>query len=506
MTRSRHFTRSGLMYAWMVIIIISGGSLLASCGIVQSEQIQEVPETEITIMAPLHFPNPPHDDLIREIERLTSTKLSIEWVPDGIYTDKMNTALTTNSLKAVTFVKYTDYIMVKHAIRSGAFWEIGPYLDEYPNLKHLNKKILQQSAIDGKIYGLYTERQSSRQGVILRKDWLERLGLQEPGTIDELYEVLWQFTYGDPDGNGKDDTFGLTDRNDLIFGAFKTLSSYFGSPNNWAVEGHELVAEFETEQYVDTMNFMRRLYEEQLINQDFAVTSKQVQRDHLIRGDAGVYIGSMTDVQRLAEEASKVNPDAEFTLVNRIAGPYGYRVWSIPNYNGIYLFSKKSIKSEEELKRVLAFFDRSMDGDVSNLMRYGFERRHHNVQDGKVYLPEELYALRASEVNALHALMIADLSNPNLLDVANSEPLTELAEQLSEDNEKFLVEDPTVALDSVTYDERGAELAKIIDDATYNYILGHLDEEGFWNEVERWRERGGNQIKEELQRGYFSPK
>ena len=107
---------------------------------------------------------------------MTNAELKIEWVPDGIYTDKMNTALTTNSLKKATFVKYTDYILVKNAIRSGAFWEIGPYLDEYPNLRNLDKKILQQAAVDGKIYGLYTERPSSRQGIILRKDWLERLG------------------------------------------------------------------------------------------------------------------------------------------------------------------------------------------------------------------------------------------------------------------------------------------------------------------------------------------
>ena len=208
--------------------------LLTSCGGINRETQATPVKQEITIMAPLHFPNPPSEEIVQEIERLTDTELKIEWVPDGIYTDKMNTALTTNSMKSATFVKYTDYILVKNAIRSGAFWEIGPYLDEYPNLGQLDKTILNQAAGDGKIYGLYTERPSSRQGVILRKDWLDRLGLAEPSTIDELYAVLQAFTYQDPDGNGLDDTFGLTDRNDLIFGAFKTISSYFGTPNNWA--------------------------------------------------------------------------------------------------------------------------------------------------------------------------------------------------------------------------------------------------------------------------------
>ena len=33
--------------------------------------------------------------------------------------------------------------------------------------------------------------------------------MSEPTTLDELYDVIHAFTFNDPDGNGKDDTFGL---------------------------------------------------------------------------------------------------------------------------------------------------------------------------------------------------------------------------------------------------------------------------------------------------------
>src|SRR5690606_27241953 len=105
------------------------------------------------------------------------------------------------------------------------------------------------------------------------KDWLDNLGLSEPTNIDELYDVFVQFTKNDPDQNGEDDTIGLADRNDLIYGAFKTLSSYFGTPNNWEVVDGKFVPEFETEAYMETMNFMRKLYTEQLMNLDFPVSS-----------------------------------------------------------------------------------------------------------------------------------------------------------------------------------------------------------------------------------------
>ncbi|MEK5239603.1 extracellular solute-binding protein [Paenibacillus sp. FSL L8-0470] len=451
----------------------------------------------ISILAPLHFPQQPSKDIMAELEKLTGAKLDITWVPEGVYTDKMNTALTTNSLGKVTFVKFTDYNLLKSAIRSEAFWEIGPYLQEFPNLKQLDPAILNQAAVDGKIYGLYTERPSSRQGIIIRQDWLDHLQLSKPQTLDELYEVMKQFTYNDPDGNGKQDTIGLVDRNDLVYGVFKTLSSYFGTPNNWKLENHQFIPEFVTPEYMNTMNFMRKLYNEKMINQDFALTSKEVQRDKFIRGTAGVFIGSMTDVQRLSSEAQTINPAAEFTLINRIKGPNGYKVWSIPNYNGLYLFSKKAIATEQELKQVLGFFDRTMDRDVANLMKYGFEGRHYKLEGGKVILPEETSQLRVNEVNPLYSLMIADFGNKNIMEVEKKEQLTALADQFSKDNEQFLVDDPTLRLSSPTYDEKNVELSTIIVDATYNYIIGNITVEEFNEQVEKWRTSGGNLIIQE---------
>lgn len=457
----------------------------------------------ITVMVPLHFPQEPAPALIERIEELTGTKLQIDWVHDEIYSDKMNASLTMNSLKKATFVKYTDYIVLRSAVRSGMFWEIGPYLNDYPNLRRLSADILEQTAVDGKVYGLYTERPSSRQGVILRADWLDNLGLKPPSTLDELYEALKQFARNDPDRDGLADTVGLTDRNDLVFGAFKTLGSYFGTPNNWGVEGRRIVPEFETQPYRDTMNFMRKLYDEKLINADFAVTSKDKQRDLLINGKAGVYIGSMTDVERLAEETKQADPNARFTVVNRIEGPSGYRIWSIPNYNGLFLFSKSAIKTEDELKQALAFFDRTMDADVANLMRYGVQDRHYKLVGEEVYLQDRADRQHVSEVDPLYSLMIADLGNPNIRKVAKEDPLLSLAERLSKDNEKFVVDDPTVTLESATFDEKGAELSQIVKDATYNYILGKIDEAGFEKEVARWRASGGDRIVDEFTQAYF---
>ncbi|WP_248926898.1 extracellular solute-binding protein [Paenibacillus hamazuiensis] len=461
-------------------------------------------DNTISIMVPLHQSKPPNNDLIEALQKMTGTALNIEWVPNDIYRDRMINAIETNSLKKVTFVSQTDYVFVKNAIRSNMFWEIGPYLDLYPNLKTLNKSILEETTIDGKLYGLYAERPPSRQGIILRKDWLDKLGLKPPGSLDELYNVLKQFTYGDPDGNGRQDTVGLADRSDLIFGAFKTLSSYFGTPNGWALQEGKFIPDFATPEYMNTMNYMKKLYDDGLINKDFPVTSKQVQRYMLISGKAGAVIGTMQDAPKLSDEMTKINPQAELTLANRILGPKGYGVWSIESFSGLFMFSKKAIKTEEELRSILAFYDRLMKPDASNLLQYGIQGVHYTVKDGKALIIKKANESRNADVMPLEALLIANLSNPAILKIheEGQDPLFVMADRLTADNNNMLIRNPTENLTSPTYDSTGAELWQIIYNATYNYMLGRIDAAGFRSEIVNWERKGGSNIIEEYNEAY----
>ena len=47
------------------------------------------------------------------------------------------------------------------------------------------------------------------------------------------------------------------------------------------------------------------------------------------------------------------------------------------------LFPKSAIKTEEELKKILGFFDKMMTPEVANLMYWGIEGTHYTVVDGK---------------------------------------------------------------------------------------------------------------------------
>ncbi len=86
--------------------------------------------------------------------------------------------------------------------------------------------------------------------------------------------------------------------------------------------------------------------------------------------------------------------------------------------------------------------------------------------------------------------------------IHDADPLKIKAAALILDNEKYAVYNPAYSLESETYTTMGSELQKIITDATYKYILGSLDLNGFKAEVEKWKQSGGSKIISEYEAAY----
>lgn len=67
---------------------------------------------------------------------------------------------------------------------------------------------------------------------MVRKDWLDKLGLDVPKTLDDVVEVARAFKNDDPDGNGVDDTWGLGVCNEMSdyagYGTIEGVVNAFG--------------------------------------------------------------------------------------------------------------------------------------------------------------------------------------------------------------------------------------------------------------------------------------
>ncbi|MBW7457009.1 extracellular solute-binding protein, partial [Paenibacillus sepulcri] len=206
---------------------------------------------ELTIQTITPSTPPAADDNVikRAIEAATHSKMSITWVSNNIYTEKLNVTLASGNLPDLLMVNDPFSTAFRTAVAQGAFWDITPYIKDYPNLSNSISQnawnVTKQA--DGNNYGIPRPRPEEGESFfIVRKDWLDRLGLQVPTTTEELYKVAKAFTDQDPDGNGKADTVGIAaylDANDTnlgpVLGAVE--NSFTGVNGSWKWDGQQLV-------------------------------------------------------------------------------------------------------------------------------------------------------------------------------------------------------------------------------------------------------------------------
>jgi len=151
---------------------------------------------------------PPQDSEIQlKIQELTNTTLDIQWIPGSAYADKINVMIAADEMPMAMRVTYTPAII--SSIQSGMFWELDPYLDQFPNLSAMNPQHYDNIRVDGKLYGIPQYRDIGRAALIFRKDWLDKLGLSLPTTVEEYYNVSKAMAFDDPDGDGQQNTYGF---------------------------------------------------------------------------------------------------------------------------------------------------------------------------------------------------------------------------------------------------------------------------------------------------------
>ncbi|MFC0211965.1 extracellular solute-binding protein [Paenibacillus chartarius] len=487
---------SGALLASLAFVISACGGKEPSAAGQSGEAAGNQGPLNLTMMLPSYFPEqmPADSSVMKQLEEKTNTKLTVSWVPSTTYTDKLSATVASGELPKTFVALEPKASFIVNAARTGMFWEVGPYLKDYPNLSKMSDIVLKNVSIDGKVYGLYRERDLARFGLMIRQDWLTNLGLQPPKTLDELYNVLKAFATGDPDKNGKPDTIGLAvgmQGNNIA--GFKDILAYMGGPNEWELKDGKLVPAHMTQAYMDTLKFYKKLYDEKLINQDFAIV--QDGRSVMYKGQAGLWIDNMLDAKNIEDNVKKVVPTAKIDLINRISGPKGERTRAGAGYLGLYMIPKTSVKTEAELKQILTYFDKVSEKDNQNLLKYGVEGKHYTIENGS-YKPNQDAKIKA-EMNDSNQFMI--LQNEV---VTYGTDLEKLIAKKFQDNATMAVSNPASPFISNTEIEKGKELSKIIADATVKFIMGSLSEADWQKAVEKWQQSGGNKVIEEMNAEY----
>ncbi|MGE5528666.1 MAG: ABC transporter substrate-binding protein [Patescibacteria group bacterium] len=118
-------------------------------------------------------------------------------------------------LAAIASGRGPDLALVEMAwvgglLESGHCAPLGRFISDLRDLSALSPPFLHMLAADGKTWGVPVA--GHPLALYLRQDWLTKLGLSPPTTWEELAKVAEAFTRKDPDGNGKNDTWGLAER------------------------------------------------------------------------------------------------------------------------------------------------------------------------------------------------------------------------------------------------------------------------------------------------------
>jgi putative aldouronate transport system substrate-binding protein len=455
----------------MLLSACSNGSGTSAGGSKASADPKSDKPLDVSIMTMYYTPEPPGPDnvIVKEIEKRTNTHLKITWVSPNNYADKVNVTLASGDIPDLMLVDNPFSSQVRTMVAQGAFWDLTPYIKDYPNLMKFPAETWNNTKqADGKNYGIPRVRPVEGGGFIyLRKDWLDNLKLDVPKTTDELYNVLKAFVEKDPDGNGKADTIGLAGfvyQSSMAY--FAQLQNSFTKTNgDWKLVDGKLVNVNLLPEVKDALVWLNRAYKEKLIPEDFAVLKNTQAKDMLKAGRAGGFQDTVEAAWEPTEELRKTNPKADFLplvslngYVNRDSGFFG-------------MFVIPKTVPEAKMKQLLKLMDYGASDEGSDLANYGFKDVHYTEKDGLKISTEQA----KKDIVAQQALGQIFLKYDKYLRAWRAGMPADVFERnkkIIDERAKISVPDPAVGLYSETNTKVGSELSKKIQDMKTKVIMG----------------------------------
>lgn len=180
---------------------------------------------------------------------------------------------------------------------------------------------------DGKIMALPETNITDGPNLVwLRKDWMDKLGLSEPHTIDDVVNIVKHFISEDPGNNGEDasgkpNTVGLavdTDVTgecgyssefllDIIFACFGAY------PKQWIMnDDGEIVYGSVTDEAKEALSYINSLYNQGVIDNDFLLRTSTNICELIENGLCGSFFGPWWAPNNSLANAVSRNPDANW--------------------------------------------------------------------------------------------------------------------------------------------------------------------------------------------------
>lgn len=279
------------------------------------------------------------------------------------------------------------------AIHDGILFDMAPMLEEYaPDYKALLDSDAELAASatnpDGTISMFVSQAADVvEKGILIRQDWLDKLGLEAPTNREALEDILHQFQSemgaSMPILMNFGLETGLSGSFNVSYAGMRSMDYQLTEPN-----GKEVVACFASENFIEYLVYLNHLYNDGLITDDFMSTGREYGNweSSYYSGKCGVW----SDGFRELDPANRSNADDPNYMVSPIAlTDYDCHVAerSTASMNGMLFLTTACEKPELAMEMINYCY--TTDGRHNGL--YGMEGEGYTLtDDGKVQLTENL--------------------------------------------------------------------------------------------------------------------
>jgi len=235
---------------------------------------------------------------VLELERLTGYDLQMVHVEDS---QAMNLLLASGDLPDAIDYNFKQFYPGAEAkgIKDGLIFPMSEefvkeHAPDYWKMLSENPDVLKQvKTPEGDIYGfcfiLGDELLKTGQGLIIRDDWCEELGIDLPETAEEYYQMLKAFK------EEKGVTIPLCVSFDDIKGMLR--NGYITSPFNLVtmdpyLDNNQVTIGYAQPEFKDTLEWLNKLYDEKLLDPNFATIDRDTIAANMLTGEAGAAQGA----------------------------------------------------------------------------------------------------------------------------------------------------------------------------------------------------------------------
>ncbi|WP_309119976.1 extracellular solute-binding protein [Paenibacillus sp.] len=259
----------------------------------------------------------------RTLENELNIKVKNLWIANSEqFGQKMNVSIASGDLPQIIPV---TAVQLKQLVDSDLIMDLTDIYEKHasPFLKEIvnqgGPEVLDSAKFDGKLMAMpFTG--SSQDGYSMywaRTDWLEKLGLEAPKTMDEFYNVMEAFAKQDPDGNGQADTIGLSLSKGLFGVGYATLEGFFNGfrayPRLWLDDGSgNLVYGSIQPEVKEALAKAQELYKAGLIDQEFGTKDGGKAAELAASGKAGLHFGGMANSIWPLQPSRQNDPKAQW--------------------------------------------------------------------------------------------------------------------------------------------------------------------------------------------------